>query len=165
MCILIFISLIAGFTYEETEHWGFSWQYQEVFFAPSVSEFSVLLASYQQLCIQLPDRANISGSKNYRHSFLLLQFHFHCWKCYECRKRSWASPPLKMCSTRLIALPKEICRRARNRTRISWQPALCLQLKAILLQRSLLANRLAEGGKQCFYILCLKPIPDFYLFL
>lgn len=76
----------------------------------------------------------LPGKEKYRHSFLLLQFHFQHWKCYECRKRSRASPPLKVYSTRLIALPKEICRRARNRTRISWQPALCLQLKAILLQ-------------------------------
>ena len=124
-----------------------------------------LVASYQQLCIQLPDREIIPGSEKCRHSFLLLQFHFHCWKYYECRRRSWASPPLKMYSTRLIALPKEICRRARNRTQISWQPALCLQLKAILLQQSLLVHRLDEGGKQCFSMLYLKLINGFYLFL
>lgn len=101
----------------------------------------------QQSCIQLPDREGIPGSKKCRQSFLLLQFHFHCWKRYECRKRSWASPPLKMYSTRLIALPKEICRSARNSSQISWHAALCLQLKAILPQYSLLcAGWVGEGS-------------------
>lgn len=108
------------------------------------------VASYQQLFIQLPGRENLSGSGKYRHSFLLLQFHFHRWKCYECRKRSWASPPLKMHSTRLIALPKEICRRARNRTRISWQPALCLSSRPSSFSKARSRTGWMREGKALF---------------
>lgn len=42
-CVFDFVSLIAHFTYKETEHGGWSWQHQEAFFAPAVFEFSGLL--------------------------------------------------------------------------------------------------------------------------